>query len=161
MADTTQYVTMSVAGETFALPVARVREILENRQISRMPHAPEGFLGVIDVRNHSVSVFDLRVQLGFETGEDGDNTRIVVLTVVTPEGEELTVGLKTDRVFEVTVLDDDGALDPPPSVGPASETDCVVGIGRRNGAFVTLLDIDRLFSLRQFGVLAGASDLAA
>ena len=73
----------------------------------------------------------------------------------------MTVGLKTDRVFEVTVLDDEGALDPPPSVGPVSKTDCVVGIGRRNGTFVTLLDIDRLFSLRQIGAIAGAPDLAA
>ncbi len=62
---------------------------------------------------------------------------------------------------EVTVLDDEGALDPPPSVGPVSKTDCVVGIGRRNGTFVTLLDIDRLFSLRQIGAIAGAPDLAA
>lgn len=161
MADTAQYVTMGVAGEIFALPVERVQEILENRQISRMPHAPEGFLGVIDVRNRSVSVFDLRAQLGFETGEDSENTRIVVLTVVTPDQGEMIVGLKTDRVFEVTVLDDDGALDPAPAVGPAWKTSCVVGLGRRNGAFVTLLDIDRLFSVQQMSAASGVSPLAA
>ncbi len=161
MADTAQYVTMGVAGEIFALPVERVREILENRQISRMPHAPEGFLGVIDVRNHSVSVFDLRAQLGFETGEDSENTRVVVLTVVTPDRGEITVGLKTDRVFEVTVLDDDGALDPAPVAGPAWKTSCVVGLGRRNGAFVTLLDIDRLFSVQQMSAVSDGSQLAA
>ncbi len=161
MADTAQYVTMGVAGECFALPVERVREILENRQISRMPHAPECFLGVIDVRNRSVSVFDLRAQLGFEAGEDSDNTRIVVLNVVTCEQGEMTVGLKTDRVFEVTVLDDEGALDPPPAVGPSWKTNCVIGLGRRNGTFVTLLDIDRLFSSGQIGAISSASDLAA
>ncbi|GGO89726.1 chemotaxis protein CheW [Stakelama pacifica] len=161
MADSAQYVTMGVAGECFALPVERVREILENRQVSRMPHAPAGFLGLIDVRNQSVPVFDLRVQLGFENGEDNDATRIVVLTMVAEDMGEMVVGLKTDRVFEVTVLDDDGAIDPPPSVGPAGKTKCVLGLGRRNGAFVKLLDIDRLFSTQQIGAIGDGQSLAA
>jgi purine-binding chemotaxis protein CheW len=56
---------------------------------------------------------------------------------------DLRLGLRADRVFEVTILDDD-ALDPPPAVGGAWSGHCIAGIGRRNGRFVTVLDLERL-----------------
>lgn len=56
------------------------------------------------------------------------------------------VGLRVDRVTEVTVLDEAGSA-------PLAEADLlrwnermVSGIGRRNGAFVTVLDVGGLFA---------------
>jgi purine-binding chemotaxis protein CheW len=43
----------------------------------------------------------------------------------------------------VTVLDD-AELAPPPQVAGNWSGWCIAGIGRRNGAFVTVLDLDRL-----------------
>lgn len=144
MPDRKQYVTLGIAAETLAIPVERVQEILELRPISRLPHAPASFLGMIDVRNDGVPVFDLRRQLGFEAGTDDDGTRIVVLNGVIA-GRSMTVGLKTDRVFEVTALDR-GDLESPPSIGTPWRSDSIAGIGRRDGAFVTVLDLERLFA---------------
>lgn len=144
MPDRKQYVTLGIAGETLAIPVERVQEILELRPISRLPHAPANFLGMIDVRNDGVPVFDLRRQLGFEVGMDDDCTRIVVLQGMVA-GQMMTLGLKTDRVFEVTALDR-GDLESPPSIGTPWRSDCIAGIGRREGAFVTVLDLERLFA---------------
>ena len=142
MSQNAQYVTLGVAKEIFAAPVERVREILDMRPIARLPQAPANLLGMIDVRGQGVPVLDLRLTLGIEAAEDSENTRIVVLTVNTGNGE-MTVGLRTDRVFEVTVLDDD-RIEPPPAVKGNWSGDCIAGIGRRNGAFVTVLDLDRL-----------------
>jgi purine-binding chemotaxis protein CheW len=144
MSEKAQYVTLGVASELLATPVERVQEILEMRPISRLPHAPAGFLGMIDVRSQGVPVVDLRVKLGFEPAPDTENTRIVVLTVRSGD-EELTLGLKADRVFEVTVLDEDH-LDPPPRIGSGWTSQAIAGIGRRNGAFVTVLDLEGLFA---------------
>ena len=41
-----------------------VQEILDLRPIARLPHAPASFLGLTDVRGHSVPVVDLRRLLG-------------------------------------------------------------------------------------------------
>jgi purine-binding chemotaxis protein CheW len=142
MSQNAQYVTLGVAKEIFAAPVERVREILDMRPIARLPQAPANLLGMIDVRGQGVPVLDLRLTLALESAEDSENTRIVVLVVNTGNGE-MTVGLRTDRVFEVTVLDDD-RIDPPPAVKGNWSGDCIAGIGRRNGAFVTVLDLDRL-----------------
>jgi purine-binding chemotaxis protein CheW len=143
MSITSQYVTLGVADDLFAVPVERVQEILEGQAIARMPHAPADFLGVIDVRGQSVPVIDLRARLAMPTARDTENTRIVVLEVRLG-GSVRKLGLKADRVFEVTGLD--GELEPPPEIGGRWRADCVAGIGRRNGAFVTVFELDRLFA---------------
>jgi purine-binding chemotaxis protein CheW len=144
MTENAQYVTLGVGDERFALPVERVREILQLQPVARMPNAPACFLGMIDVRGQGVPVVDLRLKLGLEKGHDTENTRIIVLQVAV-DGRELTLGLKTDRVFEVTELDGNH-LEPPPEIGSRWQSDCIVGIGRRNGVFVTVFDLGRLFS---------------
>ena len=142
MADHNQYVTLGVADELFAAPVTKVQEILDMRAISRLPRAPENFLGIIDVRGQGVPVLDLRLTLGMEPRGDTETTRIVVLAIRSQRGP-VTLGLRADRVFEVTVLDSE-TLDPPPAVDARWQDHCIEGIGRRNGQFVTVLDLDRL-----------------
>ena len=144
MAERAQYVTLGVAKEIFAAPVEKVQEILDMRPIARLPQAPVNLLGMIDVRGQGIPVLDLRLTLGLEPAEDNENTRIVVLRIVGPE-KELTIGLRADRVFEVTVLDQD-ELDPPPVISASWQSHSIAGIGRRNGAFVTVIDLDRLLS---------------
>lgn len=144
MADIVQYVTLGIASELLAVPVERVREILELQTISRLPHAPDHLLGMIDVRGQGVPVVDLRLKLGFEPAPDTESTRVVVLNVSTG-GREVTFGLKTDRVFEVTVLDGE-ELEPPPEIGVKWRSEFIAGIGRRKGSFVTVLDLGHLFA---------------
>lgn len=152
MAELNQYVTLGVADELFAAPVTRVQEILDMRPIARLPRAPENLLGMIDVRGQGVPVLDLRQTLGIEPAQDTENTRIVVLSVTGPQST-VTVGLRADRVFEVTVLDSE-TLDPPPTVSSRWSGHCIEGIGRRNGRFVTVLDLDRLLGDTVQGIAA-------
>lgn len=142
MAEQAQYVTLGVAEEIFAAPVAKVLEILDMRPIARLPRAPGNLLGMIDVRGQGVPVLDLRLTLGMEPAPDTENTRIVVLAINGADGK-LTLGLRADRVFEVTVLDQ-ATLDPPPPVSTGWGEQVIQGIGRRNGEFVTVLDLDRM-----------------
>ena len=47
---------------------------------------------------------------------------------------------------------DSAELDPPPAINGTWTGNCIAGIGRRNGEFVTVLELDRLL---------GAIDLPA
>lgn len=154
MAGPSQYVTLGVAGELFAAPVERVHEILELRTIARLPRAPRVLLGIIDVRGLNVPVIDLRNSLGFETVADTENTRIMVLSVHAADGEKI-IGLKTDRVYEVTVFDNE-SLDPAPDMIDGWKALAIAGIARKDGRFVTVLDIDALFG--SLPVAAGLED---
>jgi len=146
-----QYVTLGAANEVFGAPVDRVQEILDVRRIACLPQMPPHMLGIIDVRGQTIPVVDLRRALGFDDAEDSGSTRIVVMTLDESSGP-VTVGVRTDRVFEVTGLDA-GVLEPPAAIGGDWSPACVAGVGRRNGSFVTVLDFDQL--LRGAGSLRG------
>ncbi|WP_298498047.1 chemotaxis protein CheW [uncultured Maritimibacter sp.] len=138
-------VTFGVGDETFAIPVSKVQEVLEMRQISRLPDSPGHVLGVIDVRGHGVSVIDLRKVMKLPDQDDGDATRIIVLWL---DEDDLVarVAMRADRVYEVTLLDDD-RIEPVPEA-ELLRWDCrlVTGLGRRHEAFVALIDLDHLFA---------------
>jgi len=155
MADQTQYVTLGAADSLFAVPVERVQQILETQPTAAMPQAPADFIGMIDVRGQSVPVMDLRTRLALPAAEDTHNTRIIVLNARIGNGTRW-LGLKTDRVIEVTALDDD-AIEAPPDMGACWHSDYVAGVGRRNGAFVTVLDLDQLFGAGTTRVAEGAA----
>jgi purine-binding chemotaxis protein CheW len=151
-----QMVVLGCGEELFAVPVMRVQEILDLCPISRLPHAPAHLLGLIDVRGESVAVGDLRRLLGQTPTADSAATRIVVLWVARDD-RRTVIALKTDRVIEVAALDD-GSLGPVQGKGVFNWDDrLVLGIGRRNGRFVTVLDLEHLFRDISSGAKARAA----
>src|SRR5262245_43370211 len=140
----TQFVTLGIDRETFALPVETVREILDMCEISKLPNAPQQLLGMIDVRGTAVPVIDLRTKFGLPRIDATASTRILVLEV--PSRNHITlIGLVADRVFEVTSLDDD-RLDPAPETGTRWRSEHIAGIGRRAEKFVIVLDLEKLLA---------------
>lgn len=155
----TQFVTLGVDRETFALPVETVREILDMREISKLPNAPSQLLGMIDVRGIAVPVIDLRTKFGLPQIDATPNTRILVLETVT-QGRKTLIGLVTDRVFEVTNLDDD-RLDPAPETGCRWNSNHIAGVGRRGDKFVVVLDLERLLADDTPTLITSSLDLSA
>ena len=153
--DGTQYLTCGVGDETFALNVAQVREVLDLCPFSRVPNMPDYVRGMIDVRGQTVPVIDLRVKFGMPPTEPADTTRIMVLEVVSGN-RPLVIGALTDRVIEVTALDA-GDVGPPPEIGTRWRSDIIRGIGRRNGKFVIVLNLNKVFAVDS--VAAGDDEL--
>jgi len=139
-----KFVTLGVGRETFAVDVESVREILDPRPMAALPHAPPFLSGIIEVRGRAVPVIDLPKKLGFATSALDAHSRIVVVEVPLAE-RRVVLGLLTDRVFEVTALDDQTA-ELPPDIGVRWRSDYIRAIGRRNGGFVIVFDLAHLFS---------------
>ena len=89
---TSNYVTLGVGDEIFAVDVAIVREILAYRTVVHLPNAPPFLVGVIDVRGCTVPVIVLRLKLGLPAVPITDDARILVLEIAV-EGRQLVVGL--------------------------------------------------------------------
>lgn len=150
-----QFVTLGIDREVFAVPVETVLEILDMRQLFRVPDAPAHLAGLIDVRGRSVPVIDLRVKLGLPAAAATETTRIMVLEVVIAD-KHLVLGLVADRVFEVAPLDG-GRIEPPPDIGTKWRSDYIRGVGRRGDGFVVVFDLARLFSSDEPAFLGIAS----
>lgn len=146
MHDGKDVVTFNADAALYAVPVSRVQEILDLRPVARMPNAPAHLLGIIDLRGANIPVVDLRQLLGLPAGADTAQSRILVVGI-THRGARTTIGIKTDRVIEVTLLDD-------PELRPLEEEadllrwtgSPIAGIGRCKGEVVSVLELDRLFA---------------
>jgi purine-binding chemotaxis protein CheW len=154
-----QFVTFSLDNEIFAVPVSVVREILDHEDAFKIPHGPEYLLGLRDVRGQGVPVIDLRLRLGMTKTEKTPHTRALVLDV--PIGERtLTLGLVADRVFEVIPFRVD-EIEGAPDIGVRWPSDYIAGVVRRNGGFVVIVDLARLFSSTEVAMMGTANRLAA
>lgn len=144
MAEIAQYLTLGLDGETFGIGIRNVREILDMRPISKVPHAPDFLLGMIDVRGTSFPIVDLRIKLDLPAVPATEATRIIILDV--PMNDRFVgVGFVADRVFEVTGIDE-SKIEPPPVVGGRWKSDYLAGIGRKGDGFVMIFDLAKLMA---------------
>lgn len=144
IAEISQYLTFTLAGEVFALEVSKVREILEHTSVSKVPRTPDFMLGVINLRGNVVPVMDLRLKFGLPQTERTVNTCIIVVEVDCG-GEQVVLGTLADSVQEVVEIDP-AQIEPAPSIGTRLDTSFIRGMGKLDDRFVMILDIDRIFS---------------
>lgn len=142
--ETTQYLTFKLDEEVFALDVAKVREILEYTNITKVPQTPDFMRGVINLRGSVVPVIDLRLKFGMTSTEQTVNTCIIV-TEVEMEGETILLGALADSVQEVNEMEP-AQIEAAPHIGTKLNTDFIKGMGKQDNHFVMILDIDRVFS---------------
>lgn len=149
-----QYVTFGLDDESFAVPVEVVREILDHEDAFRIPHGPNYLLGLRDVRGQGVPVIDLRLRLGMTGMTRTPHTRVLVIDVPLG-GRLLTLGLVADRVFEVASFKND-AIEAAPDIGVGWPSEYISGVVRRDGGFVVIIDLARLFTASDAVALGGA-----
>lgn len=142
--ESTQYLTFKLGEEIFALEVAKVREILDISTVTKVPQTPDFMRGVINLRGGVVPVIDLRLKFGMTRTEKTVNSCIIVVEVLL-DGETVVFGALSDSVQEVFDLDPD-RIEPAPYIGTLLKSDFIKGMGKRNGHFIIILDIDKVFS---------------
>ena len=55
-----KYLTFALGGESYAIPVLKVREIIRLTSITTVPQMPDYIRGVINLRGKIIPVMDLR-----------------------------------------------------------------------------------------------------
>ena len=147
-----QYLTFMLAGETYAIGILAIREIIENGQVTRVPMMPEFIRGVINLRGAVVPVIDLGVRFGSGVTAVGRRTCIVIIEVENA-GESHDVGILVDAVNEV--MDIAAAdIEPAPAFGAQIRTDFIAGMGKVADKFVVILEPERVLSVDDMAVLS-------
>lgn len=147
---TNQYLTFNLAGNTFGIPVVRIREVLEFGTITPIPGVPDHMIGVMNVRNSAVPVVDLRMLFNVEISDATQDTCVIILEV--RKGEDVVqVGALVDSVFEVITYDDE-EIEPPPRIHSGLDSAYLSGIGKKDGKFAVLLEINRILTEEDLGL---------
>jgi len=88
--------SFELAGETYALPLASIHEILKMPPVTPVPRAPADVLGIISVRGRITTVLDLRRRLHLEEQAPSPQSRVLLVD----SGTEF-LGLVVDAVRQV------------------------------------------------------------
>jgi purine-binding chemotaxis protein CheW len=140
-----QFLTFRVAGETYAIDILRVREIIEYRPVTRVPLAPACVRGVINLRGSVVPVVDLALRFGLPETVVNRRTCIVIVEAGN-EDAAWVLGVTADSVCQVIDLEP-GAIARPPAFGTPLPAEYLRGLGRAGERFVLILDVDRALDL--------------
>jgi hypothetical protein len=98
--------------------------------------------GLINVRGKVVPLLDPCLKLGMKSSPRSIDTRFIVVEV--PVGGVPTiVGVRADRVYEMTELAAD-ALEDAPQIGMRVNSSFVRCIGKRAGEFLVVLDLEAI-----------------
>lgn len=141
---TRQFLSFVLDDEVFALDVARIREILDRTDTTRIPRMPPFMRGALNLRGSVVPVVDLRVKFGLPSVEPTVDTCVIVLDV-NVDDESTLIGAMVDGVREVFEQEGDG-LEPPPRIGAKLDVSFIEGMARHDDEFLIVLDADRVFS---------------
>lgn len=146
-----QYLTFTLDRELYAMDIAKVREVLEYTDITRVPRTPEFMRGVINVRGRAVPVVDLRLKFGLSKTTQTVNTCIIIMEV-DMDGESTVLGALADSVQEVFNLEPD-QIEPAPRLGTRIKTEFIEGMGKQGDEFIIILNIDRVFSVEELSLV--------
>jgi len=96
------------------------------------------------------------LKFGLSMTEKTVDTCIVVMEIAV-EDDKTILGALVDSVQEVFELEAN-QIEPPPRIGSRWRTEFIKGIGKRNEELIIILDIDRVFSSTELGVIQEAVD---
>jgi purine-binding chemotaxis protein CheW len=134
----TEYLAFVLAGETYAVPIGYIAEILERPPITEIPRSAPTVIGIVSVRGKLVTVVDLRRRFRLAESKPDRKTRILLTDL--GDGEQL--GLLVDEVLQVYRLADN-EIEPAAALG-GDQPAHIAGIGRPEGALLILLDLKPL-----------------
>jgi purine-binding chemotaxis protein CheW len=134
--------SFALGGETFAMPVEPVQQIVRISSITRVPHAPRPIRGVTNLRGRVIPVIDLRVRVGLPATEIDRSSRIIA---VGSRGR--VIGLLVDAVHQVMHLDLNQIQRPPEDV-LTLQSDYIAGVYHHGESLILLLDVDRALIVR-------------
>jgi purine-binding chemotaxis protein CheW len=153
--DQQQYLTFMLGGETFAIGILAIKEIIEYGNLTEVPMMPDYIRGVINLRGSVVPVVDLSARFGRKSTALTRRTCIVIIEVVSDQ-EKQVVGVVVDAVNEVLEIPQE-QIEPPPAFGAKIRTDFIRGMGKVASKFVIILNVGNVLSIDDLALLEQAN----
>ncbi len=146
--DTTDFVTVEIAGQMFGIPVNVIHDVFMPDFITEVPLAPKEIGGVLNLRGRIVTAIDIRDRLGFPARERGESCMAVGI-----ERNGESYGLIIDSVGDVLSLDKSAFERNPANLDPRWRQ-VSVGVFRMDEDLLVILDVNLALEFDTNGVQA-------
>ena len=145
-----QYIGFLLHNGEFAIPIMRVREIINLPEITHIPQSPHYLKGITNLRGSVIPVVDLKKLIHIPEAEGGGIKVIVIAS------GRMTFGLLVDGITGVISIEE-SAIESPENM-PHGHAEQVEGVAKLDGRLIVLLDIKKLIPLDDMSLL---EDVAA
>jgi purine-binding chemotaxis protein CheW len=140
-----QYSTFYVSDLFFGIDVLNVQEVLRYQEMTRVPLAPDGIEGLINLRGQIVTAVDLRKCLNVKP-RDGSKTPMNIVV----RSEEGAVSLLVDEISDVLEVNA-ASYEPPPQNLPAEQRELIEGLYKLDGRLLLILNTERVLQIKTSG----------
>lgn len=142
-----EFLAFKLGREEYGVDILKVQEIRGYESVTRIANAPEFIKGVVNLRGIIVPIVDMRIKFNLENPTYDQFTVVIILNI-----SNRVVGMVVDSVSDVTTLTAE-QIKPAPEMGTALNTDYLIGLGTLDERMLILIDIDRLMSSSEMGLL--------
>jgi purine-binding chemotaxis protein CheW len=136
-----QYLVFTAMTQEFGIQAMRVQEISAMVDITSVPKAPSYIEGILNLRGRLVSVINFRKKFGFETKDQDEDTRLIIV-----EHGGFPIGIMVDSVEEVVRIPNEKVQKVPEATITTESDQYITGVGILDTRLVILLDADKFLS---------------
>jgi purine-binding chemotaxis protein CheW len=144
-----EYLTFRLDQEEYGIDILKVQEIRGYERPTRIANAPAFIKGVVNLRGTIVPIVDMRLKFNCAKAEYDAFTVVIILNL-----RSRIVGIVVDSVSDVMELPPD-SLKAAPEMDSMIDSAAVVGLGSVGDRMLILLDIEKLMSGLDMGLVAG------
>lgn len=142
-----EYLTFRLDQEEYGIDILKVQEIRGYEPPTRIAHAPEFIKGVVNLRGTIVPIVDMRLKFNCSKAEYNSFTVVIILNL-----HRRVVGIVVDSVSDVMELAAENVRSAP-DIESAIDSSCIVGLGSVAERMLILLDIEKLMSSVDMGLV--------
>ena len=150
IASITEFLAFKLGAEEYGIDILRVQEIRSYEEPTRFANTPAFIKGVINLRGVIVPIIDMRLKFNLREANYDHLTVVIVLNI----GKQV-VGMVVDGVSDVITLTPE-QLRPVPEFSSAIDSDHLMAIGAIENRMLILLDIEKLMTSAEMGLVAQA-----
>ena len=145
-----EFLAFKLGSEEYGINIQCVQEIRSYEEPTRMANMPPFIKGVVNLRGVIVPILDLRIKFQQATVNYDGFTVVIVLNI----GRQV-VGMVVDGVSDVLTLTPE-QLRPAPEFSSTIGSDYLLAIGSVQNRMLILLDIEKLMSAPEMGLVTQA-----
>jgi len=141
-----EFLAFTLGREEYGIDILRVQEIRGYEPVTRIANSPDFIKGVVNLRGTIVPIVDMRIKFNLGTPTYDQFTVVIILNI----GGRI-MGMVVDSVSDVTTLSQE-QVRPAPEMG-TFDSDFLIGLGTLNERMLILVDIDKLMSSPEMGLI--------
>ena len=146
-----QLVTFELGIERYGVDIMQVKSIEETKEVRPIPNSPPYVEGIFNLRGEIIPVINLHRRFHIKRADMGEQEELLSgFLIIRLTGMHIAIII--DRVSRVLSVSS-SEIQPPPQMLTGIGAEYIEGVVNRDDGYLIILDIDRLFNMREIAQL--------